>query len=311
MRIQPGTNYRCATGLLLAAMTVTLLGGCAEQTVTPPHRLSVMPLAVQIHQINQIAARIHAIRLTGSITIHYYNRHNQAQSLSLHAVLLINRLASSATSVESSSRQAEVLLLTTYLGQNAMELGVNRRGYWLINHQKNVAYIGHLDSSGQTPPGVLPLNPAELLGLLGFASLPTDGRTLRTVVPGAADVRLLVLGTEHGRPAVRRQIDISRYTGRIVKVTLFNDDARASAICSLAHYPTLAPEALDSTHTPIAKLICRRFSITVPARRISIAFHVHHVYAKLPGKARFIFRRPSLQGDKIREIVPADAMHQR
>lgn len=305
MRIQSGIHHRCAIGLVMAAMAITLLSGCAEQPVVPPHRLAVMPLEMQIQQINRIAARIHAIRLTGLITIHYYNRHNQPQSLSLHAVLLINRLALARASAESSSQQAEVLLLTTYLGQNAMELGVNHSGYWLINHQKNVAYIGQLDSRGQTPPGVLPLNPAELLGLLGFASLPTDGRTLRTVVPGASDVRLLVLRTDHGRPAVSRQIDISRYTGRIVKVALFDTDSRATAICDLAAYPVIAPAAIDSPRTPVSKLICRRFLIKVPMRRIAIQFVVHHVYDKLPGKARFIFQRPSLRGDTIRVIAPS------
>ncbi len=305
MQMQSIAKHRSGARLFAALVGLVLLGGCARQPVMLPPRLAVLPLTLQVRQINRVAARIHSLRLTGSLTIHYYNRRNQLNSVSLHAVLLIQRLTSAGASAASSSRQAEVLLLTTYLGQNAMELGVNRSGYWLINHEKNIAYIGALDSRGQTPPGVLPLNPARLLGLLGFAALPTDGRTVQTIVPGAAHLQLLVLGYRHGRLMVSRKIAVSRYTGRITRVTLFNADSRAVAICDLARYPVIAPSAVDSPATPVSKLIGRRFIITVPARRIRIQFQVHHVYTRLPGKARFIFQRPSLRGDKVGIIRPS------
>jgi len=309
MRMKYEINPLSVAKIFLVAAALALLCGCAQQPVAPSHRLAVLPLTMQIRQINRMADRISTLRLTGSLKITYVSRHNRPGSLSLHAVLLVDRLAAHRANAASTRHQAEVLLLTTYLGQNAMELGVNRSGYWLINHQKNIAYIGALDARGQTPPGVLPLNPADLLSLLGFAAVPTDGRTIQTVVPGAADVQLLVLGYHHGQLIVSRQLAISRYTGRITQVTLFNSDARATAICHMTHYPALAPDAIASSSTPISNLICRQFSIVVPSRRMTIQFNVHHVYAKLPGKARFIFRRPSLRGDKVHIIVPFSAAH--
>jgi hypothetical protein len=304
MKRHHGERHRRPSAFIgLMLLSAILLGGCAQQTRVPLKRLPVIPLQQQISEVNTVARRIQTLRLTGELTIHYFNRHNQPQSLSLHGVLLLKRLDSAAQNSSSSRRKVEALLLTTYLGQNAMELGVNRHGYWLINHQKNIAYIGALDSRGQTPPGVLPLNPAELPALLGFATLPTNGLTIRTVIPGADHTRLLVLGYEDGRLTVRRQITVSRYTGRIDQVTLFGAGSRAEAICHLRRYPLVAPDALEAAGTPVAQLICRQFSITVPERHIRIEFDVHHVQSKLPAKARFIFRRPSLRGDTVHVIA--------
>jgi hypothetical protein len=279
-----------------------LICGCAQQPQVVRRRLPVPPLTEQIHAINHMARRINTLRLTGTLTIHYFNRHNQPGSISLHAVLLLHRTAPPGDGSAGSRRRTEALLLTTYLGQNALELGVNQSGYWLINHQKNIAYLGALNARGQIPPGVLPLNPARLPALLGFTTLPTDGLTLRTVVPGAPDLKLLVLRDTQGRLVVSRQIVVSRYSGRIRQVTLFDAHSRAQAVCDLSHYPAVAPAAIQSAATPVGQLICRRFTIAVPQRRIRIEFNVHHVYGKLPAKAKFIFRRPSLRGDKIRVI---------
>ena len=296
-------NVRRSLALIGLLLPGILLCGCARQPGVELTRLPVIPLQQQISEINTVARRIHTLRLTGKLTIHYFNRHNRPGSLSLHGVLLLKRLDSAAGHSGLSRERVEALLLTTYLGQNALELGVNRHGYWVINHQKNIAYIGALDARGQTPPGVLPLNPAELPALLGFATLPTNGLTIRTVIPGSDHIRLLVLGYEAGRLTVRRQIILSRYTGRINQVTLFGSDSRAAAICHLRRYPAIAPDALQSAAIPVTRLICRQFSITVPDRRIRIEFDVHHVQSKLPAKARFIFRRPSLRGDTVHVIA--------
>lgn len=296
---------------ILAILLMTLcFQGCAQQPQMPLKKLPPLPVSYLVHTINANVRHITELRLVGTLTIRYFDSKNRPQSISLHAVLLIKRVAATTANLAataSTAPQAEVLLLTTYLGQNALELGLNRHGYWLINHQKNQAYVGQLNTRGIVPPGVLPINPSRLLALLAMDTLPSNGLTLMTEVPGRPRLNLLVLSLREGHLLVHRRLSISRYSGRVTEVELFNSGAIAAAISHLRQYPAVSPTELFAAKVPISALIARKIDIEIPTRKSELRFSIHSVYTQLPGKARFIFARPSFHGDTVHVIHPAEA----
>ncbi len=272
-------------GILLCGLL--LLAGCTQQAQPPRQLMAIPPVRVKIKSLNARAALLTKLRLTGDVNLTLTNHDGSTSSYQAHAVLLVDQ-----------NRVAHFLLVGTYLGQDAFEMGMNRRIYWLIDHEHKIAYVGRVDRESLLPSGVMPLRPQRILDMLGITPVILGGATRVAMfnVPRADRYNLLLMhsgggGLDH----IERQISISRYTGQISRVRLYDRNGRAIAYADLSGYHPLG-QAFRGVEVPL------HIVINCLDARAKMDMRVQHATMKLPGKSQFIFASPSFQGLNVVDI---------
>ncbi len=293
LRFLPMTQTARSNGLTRRMTMLLVLGsflaiaGCSQQAPQPRHILAIPPVRQEIHILNDRAALLAKVRLTGEVRLTLTNRDGDTSNFQAQAVLLVDQ-----------NRVPHLLLVGTYLGQNAFEMGMNRRFYWLIDHTHKVAYVGRVGMQYRLPVGIMPLRPQRVLDMLGITPLMISGATRVALfnIPHADRYNILLLHSGGGEvDYIDRQISISRYTGQICLVRLYNRDGRAIAYADLSRYRPIG-SAFDGVKVPFHIVI---HYIDVHAE---MNFHVKHAVLQYPGYTKFIFATPSFQGLKVVDI---------
>jgi hypothetical protein len=277
----------CRRAMVLMFCGLMLLAGCAQQVRVPRKLMAIPPAQQVIHRLNARAALLGTLRLTGNVNLTLIHHHGGASSFQAHAVLLVDQ-----------HRIPHLLLVGTYLGQDAFEMGMNRRIYWLIDHEHKIAYVGRVAAEYRLPSDVMPLRPQRILDMLGITPLIRTGasRVAMFNFPHADQYHLLLLHDGgNGLVHIERQISISRYTGQIREVRLYDRNGRVIAYARLSEYHPVG-NAFGGVELPMHIVI---HYLDVRAR---MDFHVQRATLKLSGKAKFIFASPSFQGLKVADI---------
>ncbi len=279
-------RLRCGIYLLLgAALFIT---GCSQQTPPKPRKLMAIPATLQeIHVLNDRSALLAKLRLTGTVNLTLTGRHGGTSSFQAHAVLLVDQ-----------NRVPHLLLVGTYLGQDAFEMGMNRQIYWLIDHQHKIAYVGRVALADRVPVGVMPLRPQRILQMLGITPVILNDQTRIAMfnVPHTGRYNLLLLNSGGGSlDHIKREISISRYTGQVREVRLYDRRGRVIAYSDLSDYHPLG-QAFDGVELPT------RIVIHYLDARADMNFHVQHAVLHFSGKSEFIFASPSFQGLKVADM---------
>ena len=279
-------RLRCGIYLLLgAALFIT---GCSQQPLPKPRQLMAVPSALQeIHVLNDRSALLAKLRLTGNVNLKLTGQHGGTSSFQAHAVLLVDQ-----------NRVPHLLLVGTYLGQDAFEMGMNRQIYWLIDHQHKIAYVGRVALADRVPAGVMPLRPQRVLQMLGITPVIYNDQTRIAMfnVPHSSRYNLLLLNSGGGSlDHIKRQISISRYTGQVREVRLYDRRGRVIAYSDLSDYHPLG-QAFDGVELPT------RIVIHYLDAHAEMDFHVQHAALHIPGKSEFIFATPSFQGLKVADM---------
>ncbi|MGC8624970.1 MAG: hypothetical protein ACP5VQ_06865 [Phycisphaerae bacterium] len=269
--------------MLLALGGLLLVAGCSQQTLPPRQMLAIPPVRQEIQILNGRAALLAKVRLTGNVSLTLTNRDGSTSNFQAHAVLLVDQ-----------NRVPRLLLVGTYLGQNAFEMGMNRSFYWLIDHTHKVAYVGRVGKEYRLPTGVMPLRPQRVLDMLGITPLilTAASRVALFNIPRTGRYNLLLLHS--GGDAVdhiERQISISRYTGQICAVRLYDRRGRAVAYANLSRYAPIGA-AFDGVKIPF------HIVIHYIDAHAEMDFQVNHAVLQYPGQTKFIFSTPSFQGLK-------------
>jgi len=277
--------WRVVPLMLFGLLFVT---GCSQQVPTTPRKLMAIPSALQeIHALNDRSALLDKLRFTGNVDLTLINHAGGTSSFQAHAVLLVDQ-----------NRVPHLLLVGTYLGQDAFEMGMNRRIYWLIDHDHKIAYVGRVAMEDRLPPGVMPLRPQRVLDMLGITPLILTGQSRIAMfnVPHTGSYNLLLLRSGGGSlEHISRQISISRYTGQVREVRLYDRTGRVIAYSELSHYRPL-DNAFDGVELPT------RIVIHYLDAQAEMNFHVHRAALTFPGKSKFIFASPSFQGLKVADM---------
>jgi hypothetical protein len=265
-----------------------LIPACSQQVPSRPRKLMAIPPVMQeIQVLNARAALLEKLRLTGNVSITLANHDGSTSNYQAHAVLLVDQ-----------NRVPHLLLVGTYLGQDAFELGMNRQIYWLIDHEHKIAYAGRVKLEYQLPPSVMPLRPERILQMLGITPLMLTGESRIAMfnVPHTGRYNLLLMRSGgDGLNHIKRQITISRYTGQISEVRLYDRNGRVIAYAELSQYKPLAT-AFDGVEIPF------QIVIHYLDARARMDFHVNHAALKFPGKSKFIFASPGFQGLKVADM---------
>jgi hypothetical protein len=268
--------------------TVLVLSGCSQQVPPAPRKMMAIPPALQeIHVLNDRSALLDKLRLTGNVKLILTNQNGGTSSFQAHAVLLVDQ-----------NRVRHLLLVGTYLGQDAFEMGMNRRIYWLIDHEHKIAYVGRIATVDQLPPGVMPLRPQRVLDMLAITPLilSDQSRIAMFNVPHSGSYDLLLLHSGGGSlEHIDRQISISRYTGQVRSVKLYDRYGRVIAYSQLSDYQPL-DHAFDGVELPM------RIVIHYLDAQAEMDFHVHRATLDFPGQSKFIFASPSFQGLKVADM---------
>ena len=279
-------RLRCGIYLLLG--TALFLTGCSQQPPPKPRKLMAVPSALQeIHVLNDRSALLAKLRLTGTVNLTLTGQHGGTSSFQAHAVLLVDQ-----------NRVPHLLLVGTYLGQDAFEMGMNRQIYWLIDHQHKIAYVGRVALADRVPTGVMPLRPQRVLQMLGITPVIYNDQTRIAMfnVPHSSRYNLLLLNSGGGSlDHIKRQISISRYTGQVREVRLYDRRGRVIAYSDLSDYHPLG-QAFDGVELPT------RIVIHYLDAHAEMDFHVQHAALHIPGKSEFIFATPSFQGLKVADM---------
>jgi len=273
---------------VLMLFALLFLAGCSQQVPPTPRKMLAIPSALQeIHALNDRAALLNKLRMTGNVNLTLTNHDGGVSSFQVHAVLLVDQ-----------NRVPHLLLVGTYLGQDAFEMGMNRHIYWLIDHEHKIAYAGRVAMENRLPSGVMPLRPQRFLDMLGITPLilTDQSRIAMFNVPHTASYNLLLLRSGGGTlEHISRQITISRYNGQVREVRLYDRTGRVIAYSELSGYRPL-DQAFDGVELPT------RIVIHYLDARAEMDFHVQHAALSFPGQSKFIFASPSFQGMKVADM---------
>ena len=281
-------NTACHRALCMLLCGTFFITGCSQQPPPKPRQLMAVPSALQeIHVLNDRSALLAKLRLTGNVNLKLTGQHGGTSSFQAHAVLLVDQ-----------NRVPHLLLVGTYLGQDAFEMGMNRQIYWLIDHQHKIAYVGRVALADRVPTGVMPLRPQRILQMLGITPVILNDQTRIAMfnVPHTGRYNLLLLNSGGGSlDHIKRQISISRYTGQVREVRLYDRRGRVIAYSDLSDYHPLG-QAFDGVELPT------RIVIHYLDAHAEMDFHVQHAALHIPGKSEFIFATPSFQGLKVADM---------
>ena len=281
-------NTACLRALCMLLCGAFFITGCSQQVPPKPRKLMAIPSALQeIHVLNDRSALLAKLRFTGTVNLTLTGHHGDTSSFQANAVLLVDQ-----------NRVPHLLLVGTYLGQDAFEMGMNRHIYWLIDHQHKIAYVGRVALADRVPAGVMPLRPQRVLQMLGITPLIISDQTRIAMfnVPHSGRYNLLLLNSGGGSlDHIKRQISISRYTGQVRQVRLYDRRGRVIAYSDLSDYHPL-DRAFDGVELPA------RIVIHYLDAQAEMDFHVRHAVLHFPGKSAFIFASPSFQGLKVADM---------
>ena len=281
-------HARLLYGICLVLGAAVFITGCSQQAAPKLRKLMAIPATLQeIHVLNDRSALLAKLRLTGTVNLTLTGQRGGTSSFQAHAVLLVDQ-----------NRVPHLLLVGTYLGQDAFEMGMNSQIYWLIDHQHKIAYVGRVALADQVPAGVMPLRPQRVLQMLGITPVILNDQTRIALfnVPHSGRYNLLLLNSGGGSlDHIQRQISISRYTGQVRQVRLYDRRGRVIAYSDLSSYHPLG-KAFDGVELP------ERIIIHYLDAHAEMDFHVEHAALRFPGKSVFIFASPSFQGLKVADM---------
>ncbi len=274
---------------------LTLLTGCAGPPQRPPRLPPPRPAREVIRRLNQRTAELVHLRLVGTIKLAYVDRLGNRRNYQAHGVLLVDQRAALA-----GRGWPDMLLVGTYLGQDVFEMGMNRRIYWLINHNQKEAYVGAANPVHRPPPNVMPLRPRQVLAMLAITRLPHSTRryTMMTSFPASSEYHLFIVRTPRaGRSWIERELIVDRYTDHVVRVALFNRNGQAVAAAVLSRYrPVAARGKKPGRFAPAVPL---HIVIGYPAARSKLVLTIARASLTLRAKPRFIFASPSFAGLRV------------
>ncbi len=286
--------FRISPALFLVNL-LTLLTGCAGPPQHPLRLPPPLPAREVIRRLNQRTAELVHLRLVGTMKLAYVDRLGNRRNYQAHGVLLVDQRAALA-----GRGWPYMLLVGTYLGQNVFEMGMNRRIYWLINHDRKEAYVGAANPSHRPPSNVMPLRPRQVLAMLAITRLPHSTRryTMMTSFPASSEYHLFVVRTPRaGRSWIERELIVDRYTDQVVRVALFNRNGRAVAAAVLSRYrPVAARGKKPGRFSPVVPL---RIVIGCPAARSKLVLTIARASLTLRAKPKFLFASPSFAGLRV------------
>ncbi|NNM85023.1 MAG: hypothetical protein HKL96_04605 [Phycisphaerales bacterium] len=294
-------------GLLLTVGGLLALAGCQS----PPPKSAAIPPSIsmfdQLVQLNARAAALDTLRVVGSLKLHYLDRHGNAQNYQAHAVLLIDQnIGHPARHAGGALPRAELLLVATYLGQNMFEFGMNAQHYWAIDHHNKVAWVGSREQPNTPLRRAMPLGPRNILDLLAITPLlPTSQAPLAMTVsnhPPQNRIFVIRAGAD-GAAQIQRQVVISRLTGLVQGVLMFDRSGKRIATAVLSDYHRIA--ARNATVTAASPRFPFRIAIDNPLQHSQLRLTVQSASLTLRVKPRYAFASPSLEGLKVYNLDSA------
>jgi hypothetical protein len=274
-------------------LVLALLTGCPPQEQPSPS-LPPLPATEQFNLLNQQAAAIQTLRLTGDVKLTFVDSRGNSQSYDAHGVLLIDK----------RPENPELLLTGTYLGQEVFEMGMNQDDYWLINYHDKVAFVGAMAHADSLPDDVMPLRPQRILSLLAITELvnnPQEHTVFITNAPPYYGTNVLVVQIPNDEPAwVNRRLYVNPYDDRVHGVTLYTQNGFFIASSNLDNYQIVAsPDGQPASVGSSGPEIPFSIDIKYPAAGADLDIKVNKASPSFTGDPQYIFATPSFQGLQI------------
>ncbi len=294
-------------GVLAAVGGLAVLAGCQS---SPPKSAAIPPaisMFEQLVRLNARAAALDTVRVVGSLKLRYLDRDGNAQNYQAHAVLLIDQnISHPARQTSGALPRAELLLVATYLGQDVFEFGMNAQRYWAIDHHNKIAWVGSRSQPNTRLRRAMPLGPRNILDLLAITPLLPNSQAplAMTVSNQPPQNRLFVIRAgADGAAQIQRQIVISRVTGLVQGVLMFNRGGKRIATAVLSDYHRII--ARHGTLTAESPRFPFRIAIDNPLQHSQLWLTVQSASLTLRVKPRYAFASPSLAGLKVYNLDSA------
>ena len=295
--------------LVLAVVLLLVPAGCSQQQTLVHKPLAPAPfltLRRQLNLINSRAAALATLRASGSITLAYRGAKGHRHQFQANGTLLVDQTPALIDPVHETS--PDMLLIGTYLGQNAFELGMNAAHYWMVNHQSKQAWVGrssHAGRGGELPVNI-PIEPRRVLQMLAITGLYQTARQRVAMTAASRSslnrIYIIRLGKD-GHTWIRRMLFFNRRRGEVTAVILFDRAGRSVAAAGLSYYRPVATRGKRPGAN--APRIPFRVDIWYPAARAHLTLKLAHASLTLRVPPRFAFATPRFSGLKVVRVDPA------
>ncbi len=304
IRVRPDHRF-----FVLLAVLLMVPVGCSQQQVLLHKPLVPAPfltLGQQLAIINSRAAALATLRATGSITLAYRGRHGHRHQFQANGTLMVDQTPTLTDALHRAP--ADMLLVGTYLGQNAFELGMNQTHAWMINHHSKQAWVEpSLHATGPTAsPEVMPIDPRRVLQMLAITGLYQTARRRLAMTAASRSslnrIYVIHLG-KNGHTWIQRMLFFNRRRGEITAVIRFDRQGRSVAAASLSYYRPVAIRG----QRPVAGApkVPFRVDIWYPAARAHLTLKLAHASLTLRVPPRFAFTTPRFSDLKVEHVVQA------
>ena len=297
---------------ILALVVLVVPVGCSQQPTIvrkPPTPAPFMTLARQLAIINSRAAALATLRASGSITLTYRGAKGHRHQFQANGTLLVDQAA--ALKDPQHEMAPDMLLIGTYLGQNAFELGMNRAHYWMVNHQSKHAWVGRSSRAGRSGElsENMPIEPQRVLQMLAITGLyqtPRQRVAMTAASRGSLNRIYVIRLGKNGHTWIRRMLFFNRRRGEITAVILFDRAGRSVAAAGLSYYrPVAARGRRPGANAPRLPF---RVDIWYPAARAHLTLKLAHASLTLRVPPRFAFATPQFSGLKVVRVNPTGGL---
>ncbi|NNM86945.1 MAG: hypothetical protein HKL95_00325 [Phycisphaerae bacterium] len=294
---------------VLAVVLLVVPVGCSQQPTIVRQPLAPAPfltLARQLAIINSRAVALATLRASGSITLTYRGPKGHRHQFQANGTLLVDQTPALRDPEHETS--PDMLLIGTYLGQNAFELGMNRAHYWMVNHQSKQAWVGWSSRAGRDGElsGNMPIEPQRVLQMLAITGLYQTARqrvAMTAASRGSLNRIYVIRLGKNGHTWIRRMLFFNRRRGEITAVILFDRAGRSVAAAGLSYYRPVATRG----QRPGANAPRLPFQVDIwyPAARAHLTLKLTHASLTLRVLPRFAFATPQFSGLKVVRVNPA------
>lgn len=302
--------HRCKLLVICVALLLLVPVGCSQQQPVvraPPKPAPFLTLQRQLAILNARAAALADLRATGSIALSYRGARGHRHQFQANGTLLVDQTPALKDPLHQTA--PDMLLVGTYLGQDAFELGMNPAHYWMVNHQTKQAWVGSSPhaGTGRVPPGFMPIEPKRVLQMLAITGVYQTARQRAAMTAATRSslnrIYIIHLG-QNGHTWIRRILFFNRRSAEITAVLMFNRAGRSIAAASLRYYRPVAVRG--QRPGPHAPQIPFRVDIWYPAAHAHLTLKLAHASLTLRVAPRFAFALPRFSGLKVIRLGAPD-----
>ena len=295
--------------LVLAVVLLMVPVGCSQQQPLVRKPLAPVPfltLGQQLAIINSRAVALATLRATGSISLAYRGTRGHQHQFQANGTLLVDQTPALSDSLHRTA--PDMLLIGTYLGQNAFELGMNPAHYWMVNHQNKQAWVGRSSRAGRRSAltGTMPIEPQRVLQMLAITGLYQTARqrvAMTAALRSSLDRIYVIRLGKNGHTWIRRMLFFNRRSGEITAVILFDRAGHSVAAAGLSYYRPVATRGQRPGAN--APKVPFRVDIWYPAARAHLTLKLAHASLTLRAPPRVAFATPRFAGLKVVRVDQA------